>query len=182
MNWPHLGRGDHGYQGLDASRWGRAGVCQEDPHAGVDPPTRPGPPARPTRSAGRTTNGPAILPVLQELPAPPTVFTGRANEFHQLSRLLDPTRAGRPVIVAFYGAGGIGKFALALPLGPPGPRAVRRRQLYVNLHGATPSHPFRRAASTALAVSRSGGSPQMVLPVIRMAPKPSPTPERTSPL
>src|SRR6266542_2556655 len=58
--------------------------------------------------------GPAGLPVPRQLPAPPTVFTGRANLIRQVSRLLDPTRAGRPVIVALHGAGGIGKTALAV--------------------------------------------------------------------
>lgn len=79
-------------------------------------------------------------PVPRQLPVDTATFTGREPELARLDRLLgvaDTATAGRIVISAIDGSGGIGKSALAI-------HAARRLtgrfpdgQLYVNLQGAT---------------------------------------------
>jgi DNA-binding SARP family transcriptional activator len=109
---------------------------------------RSGPPAGPPHAAG-----PAVIaqpPQSQssssqslphELPSPIAEFTGRLEELHQFTLLLDASSStgSRPVpISAVDGMGGIGKSTLAIQAANQLADRFPDGQLYVNLHGATP--------------------------------------------
>jgi DNA-binding SARP family transcriptional activator/transcriptional regulator with XRE-family HTH domain len=83
----------------------------------------------------------AVSVVPRQLPAPPRGFTGRADELHVLSGLLE--RAHRDpsdvVIAALTGMAGIGKTALAVHWAHAVADRYPEGQLFVNLHGLSPS-------------------------------------------
>ncbi len=89
-------------------------------------------------AVGPTSPASRAWPVPHQLPVDVPTFTGREPELARLARLLEAAdTAGRIVIGAIDGIGGIGKSALAI-------HAARRLagrfpdgQLYVNLQGAT---------------------------------------------
>ncbi|MEV0675421.1 BTAD domain-containing putative transcriptional regulator [Actinosynnema sp. NPDC050436] len=100
------------------------------------------------------TDRPAVVP--HQLPAAPGLFTGRRAELTQLDRALtavpdtDPTDAPRPtssspeaaatvMISAMGGAGGIGKTWLALTWAQRNLHHFPDGQLFVDLHGFSPT-------------------------------------------
>jgi tetratricopeptide (TPR) repeat protein len=86
-------------------------------------------------------------PVIRQLPAPPPLFTGRAEELAQLSAALRPQVGegagvgGMVVIAAVGGAGGLGKTYLALRWAHDHRERFPDGELYVNLRGFDPSGP-----------------------------------------
>jgi DNA-binding SARP family transcriptional activator len=81
------------------------------------------------------------LPTPRQLPAPPSLFTGRGSELAVLNAALDAPadRRGTVVISAIGGAGGIGKTALALHWAHQNLHRFSDGQLYVDLRGFDPS-------------------------------------------
>lgn len=80
-------------------------------------------------------------PAPRQLPAPPRLFTGRADELARISKLLDaPGDSSRPVVItAIGGSGGIGKTWLALHWAHHNLDRFPDGQLYVDLHGFDPA-------------------------------------------
>ncbi|GLY70826.1 AfsR/SARP family transcriptional regulator [Amycolatopsis taiwanensis] len=76
-------------------------------------------------------------PVPRQLPAPPRVFTGRAEQLAVLDRVLDPAQQDGPtaVVSAIGGAGGVGKTSLALHWAYQNADRFPDGQLHVNLRG-----------------------------------------------
>ncbi|MFE2755432.1 ATP-binding protein [Actinosynnema sp. NPDC059335] len=94
--------------------------------------------------------------VPRQLPAAPALFTGRAEELARLDRVLtattppaDPTGTGATVLVsAIGGAGGIGKTWLALAWAHRRLERFPDGQLFVDLHGFSPTgDPVRPAVA-----------------------------------
>ena len=91
--------------------------------------------------AGPAAPTPGAPPAPRQLPAPPRLFTGRAEELAVLTKALD-SAAGRPatvVISALAGAGGIGKIWLALHWAHHHLDRFPDGQLFVDLHGFSPT-------------------------------------------
>lgn len=83
------------------------------------------------------------VPVPRQLPAPPAVFTGRADELVALDMALDrQDGAGHPVAIsAVGGSGGIGKTCLALHWSHRNLDRFPDGQLYVDLRGYDDGEP-----------------------------------------
>ncbi|MEV0678750.1 BTAD domain-containing putative transcriptional regulator [Actinosynnema sp. NPDC050436] len=81
------------------------------------------------------------VPVPRHLPAPPRLFTGRTRELAHLTAALDDRAeaGGAVVISALAGAGGIGKTWLALTWAHRHLDRFPDGQLFVDLHGFSPS-------------------------------------------
>jgi DNA-binding SARP family transcriptional activator/tetratricopeptide (TPR) repeat protein len=95
------------------------------------PPVAPSPTTRPKG------------PIPEQLPAPPTLFTGRVQELGVLDAVL-ATDADSPdtvAITAISGTAGVGKTALALRWAHHHRDRFPDGQLFVNLRGYDPGHP-----------------------------------------
>jgi DNA-binding SARP family transcriptional activator/tetratricopeptide (TPR) repeat protein len=89
-----------------------------------------------SRDPVATNRGTATPPqVPQQLPAPPQMFIGRAQELAALDRVLN---ASTVVISAVYGMAGIGKTALAVHAAHRLADRYPDGQLFIDLHGHTP--------------------------------------------
>ncbi|MEU3642452.1 BTAD domain-containing putative transcriptional regulator [Lentzea sp. NPDC034063] len=120
------------------------GTALRDLHQRIldtDPALTPPPTAI---TAGTATK--AELPVPRQLPAPPRWFTGRGTELARLDEALttepgpQPSAAGATVVIsAIGGAGGIGKTWLALAWAHRHAERFPDGQLFVDLHGFSPT-------------------------------------------
>lgn len=87
--------------------------------------------------------------VPRQLPAPVRGFTGREAELAALTSLLNPAGASSPggiVILVISGTAGVGKTALAVHWAHQAARRFPDGQLYLNLHGFSPSRTLVTAA------------------------------------
>ncbi|HEX3782200.1 MAG TPA: BTAD domain-containing putative transcriptional regulator [Pseudonocardiaceae bacterium] len=92
--------------------------------------------ANPARATGNSTVAP---PKPRQLPAPPRVFTGRAEELAVLDAAVAAAmEQGETMIAAIVGAGGIGKTWLALYWAHQRLDRFPDGQLYVDLRGYSP--------------------------------------------
>ncbi len=82
---------------------------------------------------GAPSSGTAAV-VPRQLPAPPTVFTGRATELAEVDQLLGSAAV---VITAIDGMAGIGKTALAVNAGHRSASHFPDGQIFLDLHGHT---------------------------------------------
>lgn len=82
-------------------------------------------------------NRPPVVP--RQLPAAPALFTGRALELAELDRALSTNGQATVVISAIGGAGGIGKTWLALTWAHRNLHRFPDGQLFVDLHGFSPT-------------------------------------------
>ncbi|MFF5206082.1 BTAD domain-containing putative transcriptional regulator [Streptosporangium sp. NPDC000396] len=81
-------------------------------------------------------------PVPRQLPADIARFTGRQESLEELDALLSDGPGVAPIVIsAIGGAGGVGKTALATRWGHRVAHRFPDGQLYVNLHGYSPSEP-----------------------------------------
>ncbi|WP_062149503.1 AfsR/SARP family transcriptional regulator [Streptomyces curacoi] len=102
------------------------------------PPVRSADPG-PARAAEPS---PASAARPRQLPAPPTLFTGRGSELARLDKLLAPRGkpdGGSVLIAAICGTGGVGKTSLALRWAHDQQELFPDGQLYADLRGFTPS-------------------------------------------
>ncbi len=76
-----------------------------------------------------------------QLPAATALFTGRAEQLHQLDSLLAGTNGEAVVIVAIDGTAGVGKTALATHWAHRVRDQFHNGQLYVDLHGYATTPP-----------------------------------------
>jgi transcriptional regulator with XRE-family HTH domain len=91
-------------------------------------------------SPGSLGDGWHLVP--RQLPAPVRGFTGRDAELAALTSLLSPAGASSPggiVILVISGTAGAGKTALAVHWAHQAARRFPDGQLYLNLHGFSPS-------------------------------------------
>src|SRR5947209_7207829 len=95
----------------------------------------------PRASAPTIPTTDAHPPALRQLPSPPRLFTGRAEELAQLDKTLDDAAdtGGTVVISAISGTGGIGKTWLALHWAHQHLDRFPDGQFHVNLRGFDPT-------------------------------------------
>jgi DNA-binding SARP family transcriptional activator/Tfp pilus assembly protein PilF len=99
--------------------------------------------------------------VMQQLPAPPPMFTGRTRELAALDRARDTSTV---VISAIDGMAGIGKTALAVHLAHRIADRYPHGQLFIDLHGHTPGTPPREPADALDHLLRALGVPGPQIP------------------
>ncbi len=76
----------------------------------------------------------------RQLPAAPTVFTGRAAELAQLDRLLRDRETSTPIVIsAVSGMGGVGKTALAVHWAHQARDSFGDGELYIDMQGYHPT-------------------------------------------
>jgi tetratricopeptide (TPR) repeat protein len=112
------------------------------------------------------TTGRAAPAVPHELPAGVRHFTGRADELHALTGMLNRAGEETPgavVISAIGGTAGVGKTALALHWAHQAAERFPDGQLYVNLRGYDPDQPMS-AADALAGFLRSLGMPGQDIP------------------
>ncbi|WP_433271336.1 BTAD domain-containing putative transcriptional regulator [Actinosynnema sp. CS-041913] len=125
--------------------------------------------ADPTLAAPKPAATAPGLSVPRHLPAPPRLFTGRTRELGHLTAALDdqPEPGGAMVISAIAGAGGIGKTWLALAWAHLHLDRFPDGQLFVDLHGFSPTGRSTEPADavrgflTALGVDPNGLPPDL---------------------
>jgi DNA-binding SARP family transcriptional activator/tetratricopeptide (TPR) repeat protein len=106
----------------------------------------------------------SAAPVPRQLPAPPAVFTGRADELAALdAALVREEHGGRPVAIsAVGGSGGIGKTSLALRWSHRNLDRFPDGQLYVNLRGFDDGEPVSPAVALRGFLDALGVEPEAV--------------------
>jgi DNA-binding SARP family transcriptional activator/tetratricopeptide (TPR) repeat protein len=87
------------------------------------------------------------VPVLRQLPANTSCFTGRAAELGQLDGALGTNLAGGPQITVVSGTAGVGKTALAIHWAHQVASRFPDGQLYVNLRGYDTEDPMPPGAA-----------------------------------
>jgi DNA-binding SARP family transcriptional activator len=102
----------------------------------------------------------------RQLPAAPALFTGRTEEVHALSVLVDQgeQRAGTVVICAIDGMGGIGKTALALHSAHLLADRYPDGQLFLDLHGYTKGLEPREPGDALAVILQALGIPSRQIP------------------
>ncbi|MER5217387.1 BTAD domain-containing putative transcriptional regulator [Streptomyces sp. NPDC002838] len=88
-------------------------------------------------AAGPRTPSAGMPPRPAQLPAPPGVFVGRAEQIAEIRTELESGRS-RTALAVISGMPGVGKTGLALHIAEQLRHAFPDGQLYLNLHGATP--------------------------------------------
>jgi DNA-binding SARP family transcriptional activator len=113
----------------------------------------------------------APRPIPRELPPDSPTFTGREAELARLGALVRagaaraPGRpAGRAVVVAVHGRGGVGKSALAVRAAHAVTAGYPDGQIYVDLHGSTPGVRPRTAHEVLDRCLRGLGVPAAEVP------------------
>ncbi len=89
--------------------------------------------------------GPSPVPLPSQLPAPPPLLAGRRKELAALDTAREP---GSTPVTVVSGLGGVGKTSLALRWAHDNLHRFPDGQLYVNLHGFSPSTPAARPQTT----------------------------------
>ncbi|USX54576.1 tetratricopeptide repeat protein [Lentzea sp. HUAS12] len=104
----------------------------------------------------------ARVPTPRQLPAPPALFTGRADELAELEAALRAAHAARPAIFVLTGPAGVGKTALLLQWASS--LDVPDGQLFVDLNGFSLDEPMDPEAALG-SFLRALGTPPDEVPV-----------------
>jgi transcriptional regulator with XRE-family HTH domain len=107
------------------------------------------------------TTPPPAAAAARQLPAPPTLFTGRASELAHLGRLHDTTAT---VVITIDGMAGVGKTALAVRAAHALSTQYPDGQLFLDLHGHTHAMQPVEPSSALCRILRAFGVPNEQIP------------------
>ncbi|RKS09254.1 DNA-binding SARP family transcriptional activator [Nocardiopsis sp. Huas11] len=108
-------------------------ILNADPALNAPAPT---PSAVPSPVQPSPPSEPSAVPLPSQLPSPPPLLAGRGSELAELDTVSEP---GSSPITVVCGLGGVGKTSLALRWAHDNLDRFPDGQLYVNLHGFSPS-------------------------------------------
>ncbi|CCH34243.1 BTAD domain-containing putative transcriptional regulator [Actinosynnema sp. NPDC047251] len=139
-------------------------ILDADSTLTVTTPTTPTTPTTQSTSTTPIDGVTAVVAVPRQLPAAPPHFTGRNPELATITSLVDGTSGGRTVVIsAIAGTGGVGKTWLALTWANQWAERFPGGQLFVDLHGFSPTEqPLTPDAALYGFLTALGTSPERI--------------------